>query len=83
MRRLSKEKCQEADLIEGYHGVRKLKLSESIGLLFIIHGVMLVQAVLVYLTEDYVKVVRILVYLGCKSKGFLIKLWSKIKFIST
>lgn len=79
VRRLSKERF-EVDYIKESQRVEGLKLSESIGLIFIVHPVALFVAMIIYMGEDYLRFLGILKDFCRRGKQSLAKLWSSMKY---
>lgn len=73
VRRLHKESDGE-----GWEDVTELKLKESIGLVFVLLAVLLSGAGLVYLVEDYKRVILVLKDICKVGRQSLWKLWFKI-----
>lgn len=79
VRRLNKERFQ-VDYVEESQRVQGLKLSESIGLIFIVHAVVLCVAIIIYLGEDYGRIVGMLVHFLGRGKELMVKLWPNLKY---
>lgn len=78
MRRMSKERFQE-ECLNGCQQGNKLKLSESVGLLFIVHAVLSFVSVIIYLMEDYERLGQRLTVIVKLGRNLWSKLWSKSK----